>query len=89
MRAGALSAVILMGALLFVASISLVLTRYAHRHDFIEVSGNERRLAELKVEFGRMRLEYSTLSSPDRIERIARERHGMKAVESALLVGLE
>ena len=80
---------ILLGALLFAASISLVLTRYWHRHDFIELSLNERRLAELKVEFDRMRLEYSTLSSPDRIERIARERHGMKAAETALLVGIQ
>ena len=73
-----------MGALLFAALISLVLTRYSHRHDFIEFSLNERRLAELRVELDRMFLEYGTLSSPDRIERIARERHGMKLVETAV-----
>ena len=89
MKTEAMLSAILMGALLFAASISLVLTRYSHRHDFIEFTLNERRLAELKVEFDRMRLEYSTLSSPDRIERIARERHGMKPVEDALLVGMQ
>ena len=89
MKAGAMFWFILLGALLFLTSISLVLTRYSYRHDFIEFSRNERLLAELEVELGRMHLEYSTLSSPDRIERIARERHGMKSVETALLVDMQ
>ena len=53
---------------------------------FIELSRAERKRDDINLEFGRLQLEQATLAEANRVDRIAREKLGMKFPEAADIV---
>ena len=68
------------------SAIGVVFMRHRHRQTFVELSRAERARDELNIEFGRLQLEQATLAEANRVDRIAREKLGMKFPEAADIV---
>jgi cell division protein FtsL len=68
------------------SAIGVVFMRHRHRQTFVELSRAERARDELNIEFGRLQLEQATLAEATRVDRVARERLGMKFPEAADVV---
>jgi cell division protein FtsL len=60
------------------SAIGVVFVRHRHRQTFIELSRAERKRDDINLEFGRLQLEQATLAEANRVDRIAREKLGMK-----------
>ena len=60
-------------------ALSTVNANHRARKLFIEFEGEQKRMRELDVEWGQLQLEQSTWASHARIEKIAREKLGMRA----------
>jgi len=69
-----------------ISAIGVVHARYRHRQLFFQLTKLERERDELNIEFGRLQLEQATWAESNRIDRIARERLGMKTPEPADIV---
>ncbi len=72
---------VLTAALLFMVVVSALAVSYSafesrRLHNVLQKMREDRNQAQ--VEWGRLLLEYSTLTSPGRVERIAREQLNMK-----------
>lgn len=80
MRARLVLAVPLLLALVY-TGVAVVDSRHTHRLLFIELTRLERERDELNIEFGRLQLEQATWGETFRIERVARERLGMRSPE--------
>lgn len=65
------------------SGIAVVHSRHEHRMLFIELTRLERERDELNIEFGRLQLEQATWGETFRIERVARDRLGMRSPEPA------
>jgi len=68
------------------SAIGVVFMRHRHRQTFIELSKAARARDELNIEFGRLQLEQATLAEATRVDRVAREKLGMKFPEAADVV---
>lgn len=68
---------------LVATGIAVAHSRHEHRLLFIELTGLERERDELNIEFGRLQLEQATWGETFRVERVARERLGMRSPEPA------
>jgi len=68
------------------SAIGVVFMRHRHRQTFGELSRVERARDEINIEFGRLQLEQATLAEATRVDRVARERLGMKFPEAADVV---
>ena len=66
-----------------VAALGIVYDRHRHRQLFVQLTRLEKARDELNIEFGRLQLEQATLGDSNRVDRIARERLGMKFPEAA------
>ena len=80
---------VLLGVLLVAivgSGIAVAYERYRHRQLFVELTKRERERDELNIEFGRLQLEQATLAEATRVDRVARERLGMKFPEAADVV---
>lgn len=71
-----------------VSAIGVVHARYRHRQLFIELSRLEKTRDALNIEFSRLQLEQATWAESNRIDKVARERLGMKTPEPADIVVL-
>ncbi|MFT3755822.1 MAG: cell division protein FtsL [Pseudoxanthomonas sp.] len=78
--------VIVLLAASIATAIGIVHARHQHRQLFVELSRLERARDELNIEFGRLQLEQATVAEATRIDRIARERLGMKSPETGDVV---
>ncbi|HCH0557065.1 MULTISPECIES: cell division protein FtsL [Pseudoxanthomonas] len=67
-------------------AIAVVYARHQHRVLFVQLNQLDKARDELNIEFGRLQLEQATVGESNRVERIARERLGMKSPESADVV---
>jgi cell division protein FtsL len=67
-------------------AVSVVYARHRHRSLFGELSKLEKARDELNIEFGRLQLEQATVADATRIDRIARERLGMKSPQAGDVV---
>lgn len=67
-------------------AIAVVYARHQHRVLFVQLNQLDKARDELNIEFGRLQLEQATVGESNRVERIARERLGMKTPESADVV---
>jgi cell division protein FtsL len=65
------------------SGIALVQSRHEHRMLFAELTQLEAQRDELNIEFGRLQLEQATWGETFRIERVARERLGMRSPDPA------
>lgn len=60
-------------------AIAVVYARHQHRVLFVQLNQLDKARDELNIEFGRLQLEQATVGESNRVERIARERLGMKS----------
>lgn len=78
--------------LLFLAvafALATVSANHRARKLFVELEREQNRMRELEVEWGQLQLEQSTLAGHARIEKLARERLGMRPPVAAQVVSLE
>ncbi|MCK9379981.1 MAG: cell division protein FtsL [Sulfuritalea sp.] len=64
--------------LLLACALSTVSANHRARKLFTELEAVQKRMRDLDVEWGQLQLEQSTLAAHVRIERVAREKLGMK-----------
>ncbi len=77
MNIGKLFLVPVLLAILVVTSLAVIYSKYRSRQLFVEIQNLERDLDFLVVEWGRLQLEQTTLTEPNRIERLARSKLGL------------
>ena len=82
----AVALLIILLACTVASAIGVVFVRHRHRQTFIELSRAERKRDDINLEFGRLQLEQATLAEANRVDRIAREKLGMKFPEAADIV---
>jgi cell division protein FtsL len=75
--------------LLAACAIGLVTSQHQARKLFAELEREQARAKALEVEYGQLQLEASTWAMHARVERLARERLGMRAPDAARLQVLE
>lgn len=71
------------------SALSTVASNHRARKLFIELEREQTRMRELEVEWGQLQLEQSTWAGHARIERIARDKLGMRPPPPALVVSIE
>ncbi len=59
-------------------ALSLVSTNHRARKLFTELESVQKRMRDLDVEWGQLQLEQSTVAAHIRVEKVAREKLGMK-----------
>ncbi|HZV54655.1 MAG TPA: cell division protein FtsL [Rhodocyclaceae bacterium] len=72
-----------------VCALSTVASNHRARKLFTELEREQSRMRELDVEWGQLQLEQSTWAGHARIEKIAREKLGMRLPAPAQVVSLE
>jgi cell division protein FtsL len=70
----------------FVTAVQIVLSQHQARKTFMEVQKLEIVRNELNEEWGRLQLEQSTWATDDRIERLARDKLGMRHPDAGKIV---
>jgi len=70
---------LLLLALLTVCALGLITSQHKARKLFAELEREQARAKALDVEWGQLELETRTWALPSRIEKLARERLGMRA----------
>jgi cell division protein FtsL len=79
-------------ALLAVAvlcALGTVTSSHRARNLFISIEREQNRMRDLEVEWGQLQLEQSTWANHARIEKIAREKLGMRPPAAARIVSLD
>lgn len=64
-----------------ISAIGVVHARHRHREQFFALTRLEKARDELNIEFSRLQLEQATFAESNRVDKIARERLGMKTPE--------
>lgn len=59
-------------------ALSVVSANHRARKLFTELEAGQKRMRDLDVEFGQLQLEQSTVAAHVRVEKLARDRLGMK-----------
>ncbi|MDD5247624.1 MAG: cell division protein FtsL [Rhodocyclaceae bacterium] len=70
-------------------ALSAVTSTHRARKLFTELEREQNRMRELEVEWGQLQLEQSTWAAHARVEKIARERLGMKTPAPGQIVVVE
>jgi cell division protein FtsL len=70
-------------------ALSVVSSNHKARKLFVELEREQARMRELEVEWGQLQLEQSTWASHARIEKIARDKLGMKAPAPGQIVSVD
>ena len=69
-------------------ALSVVASNHHARKLFIELEREQNRMRELEVEWGQLQLEQSTWAAHARVEKIARDRLGMKTPAQGQIVSV-
>ena len=72
-----------------ICALAAVSATHRARKLFTELEREQNRMRELEVEWGQLQLEQSTLAAHARIEKVARERLGMKTPAPGQIVSVE
>ena len=64
--------------LVLISALGVVYVKHQSRKLFVELQALQKNRDELNIEWGKLLLELSTLATPTRVERIARDELGMK-----------
>ncbi len=75
-----------LGLAVVVSAVAVVYAQYAGGDRYARLTELEARLDALEVEWGQLQLEQGAWATHSRIERLARERLGMKEPEAAEVV---
>jgi len=70
-------------------ALSAVTSNHHARKLFIELDREQNRMRELEVEWGQLQLEQSTWAGHARVEKIARDKLGMKTPAPGQIVSIE
>ena len=70
-------------------ALSVVSANHRARKLFVELEREQNRMRELEVEWGQLQLEQSTWAAHARVEKIARDRLGMKTPAPGQIVSVE
>lgn len=70
-------------------ALSAVSSNHRARKLFVELEREQNRMRELEVEWGQLQLEQSTWAAHARVEKIARDRLGMKTPAPGQIVSVE
>jgi cell division protein FtsL len=70
-------------------ALSTVTSNHRARKLFTELEREQNRMRELEVEWGQLQLEQSTWAAHARVEKIARERLGMKMPAANQTISVE
>jgi cell division protein FtsL len=70
-------------------ALSTVSSNHQARKLFTELEREQNRMRQLEIEWGQLQLEQSTWAAHARIEKIARERLGMKVPPAGQVVAVE
>ena len=73
--------VMILAMLVLASSLGVVYAKHETRKLFVELDGLKKERDEMNIEWGRLQLEQSTLSTHGRIERAAKKRLGMETPE--------
>ncbi len=69
---------VFMLVLVLISALGVVYVKHQSRKLFVELQALQQDRDELNIEWGKLLLELSTLATPTRVERIARDELGMK-----------
>ena len=70
-------------------ALSTVAANHRARKLFVDLENEQKRMRELDVEWGQLQLEQSTWAAHARVEKIARDRLGMKTPAPGQIVSVE
>ncbi|MBL8436772.1 MAG: cell division protein FtsL [Zoogloeaceae bacterium] len=75
--------------LVVVSALSVVTAQHQSRQRFVALEREQARMQQLEVEYGQLQLEQSTWATHARVEKLARERLGMRPPVPGQTVVLE
>ena len=70
-------------------ALSVVSSNHQARKLFVELEREQNRMRDLEVEWGQIQLEQSTWAAHVRVEKIARDKLGMRPPVSARVVSID
>lgn len=70
-------------------ALSLVSSNHRARKLFTELEAGQKRMRDLDVEFGQLQLEQSTVAAHARVEKLARDKLGMKPPAPGQIVAVD
>ncbi|MDP3513543.1 MAG: cell division protein FtsL [Sulfuritalea sp.] len=70
-------------------ALSLVSANHRARKLFTELEAVQKRMRDLDVEWGQLQLEQSTVAAHVRVEKVAREKLGMKQPAPGQIISVE
>jgi cell division protein FtsL len=76
-------------ALVAVSALGVVAAQHQSRKLFSELEREQTRAHGLEIEWGQLQLEQSTWAAHARVEKIARERMGMRAPAPGQIIAVE
>ena len=76
-------------AVAVICALAVVTSSHRARNLFVALEREQNRMHDLEVEWGQLQLEQSTWANHARIEKIARERLGMRPPAPARIVAVE
>jgi len=80
---------LLLLAIVVACALSVVSANHRARKLFTELEAAQKRMRELEIEWGQLQLEQSTVAAHVRVEKLARERLGMKQPVPGQIVAIE
>jgi cell division protein FtsL len=76
-------------AVAVVCALAVVTSSHRARNLFVELEREQNRMHDLEVEWGQLQLEQSTWANHARIEKIARDKLGMRPPAAARIISLD
>lgn len=70
-------------------ALSAVSANHRARKLFTELEASQKRMRDLEIEWGQLQLEQSTLAAHVRVEKLARERLGMKPPAPGQIISVD
>lgn len=74
---------------LVACALSVVSANHRARKLFTELEAAQKRMRDLEVEFGQLQLEQSTVAAHVRVEKLARDRLGMRQPAPGQIVSVD
>jgi cell division protein FtsL len=75
--------------MLLACALSVVSANHRARKLFTELESVQKRMRDLDVEFGQLQLEQSTVAAHVRVEKLARDRLGMKQPAPGQIISVD
>lgn len=75
--------------IVLVCALSVVASNHRARKLFSELEAVQKRMRDLDVEFGQLQLEQSTVAAHVRVEKLARDRLGMRQPAPAQVIAVD